>query len=160
MTAALEQHTVLPPDEIDAAGLKQLASALAETSSGRSGKARLTGPDGTQVELPEQVYAVLRDVVEAMSHGLAITVAPHNTQLTTGEAAEILNISRPTLIRLLREGEIAHEVRGRHRRVRLADVLEYQQRSRQERRTALAEESRTTAHDGTADEIDEFVRTR
>ncbi|SFE15100.1 DNA binding domain-containing protein, excisionase family [Actinopolyspora alba] len=160
MTAALEQHTVLPPDEIDEAGLKRFAAALEDTSSLRDGKAGLIGPDGTRVDLPEEVYAVLRDVAEAMSQGLAITVAPHNTQLTTQEAAEMLNISRPTLTRLLREGEIAYEVRGRHRRVRLADVLEYQHRSRQERRAALAEESRTTAHDGTADEIDEFVRTR
>lgn len=160
MTAALEQHTVLPPEHADEDGMKRFASALAGASSQGDGHARLIGPDGTQVDLPEQVYAVLRDVAAAMSHGLAISVAPHNTQLTTQEAADMLNISRPTLTRLLRDGEIAYEQRGRHRRVRLADVLEYQDRSRRERRAALDELSHTAAEDDTAEGIDEFFRTR
>lgn len=151
---------MLPPEQAGEDELKRFTSALAEVPSQERGQAKLVGPDNTEVEVPEQVYAVLRNVAAAMSQGLAVTVAPHNTLLTTQEAADMLNISRPTLIRLLNEGEVSYEQRGRHRRVRLADVLDYQQRSRQERRTALDEESRTTAHDGTADDIDDFARTR
>ncbi|WP_233345819.1 helix-turn-helix domain-containing protein [Saccharomonospora iraqiensis] len=160
MTAALEPHTVLPPEHPGEDGMKQFASALAGSESQGDGRAKLIGPDGTKMDLPEQVYAVLRDVAAAMSQGLAISVAPHNTQLTTQEAADMLNISRPTLTRLLRDGEIAYEQRGRHRRVRLADVLDYQDRSRRERRAALDELSHTAAEDGTADSIDEFIETR
>jgi excisionase family DNA binding protein len=91
--------------------------------------AALVGPDGTHVELPAEVFEVLREVVQAMSCGLAVTVAPHHTVLTTSEAAQLLGVSRPTLVRLLEAGEIPYEQPVRHRRVRLADVLAYQART-------------------------------
>src|SRR5699024_3730844 len=160
MATTAEQHTVLPPEQAGEEELKQFTSALADVPAQQRGQAKLVGPDNTEVEVPEQVYAVLRNVATAMSQGLAVTVAPHNTLLTTQEAADMLNISRPTLVRLLNEGEVSYEQRGRHRRVRLADVLDYQQLSRQERRTALDDETYTTAHDGTADDIEDFTRTR
>jgi excisionase family DNA binding protein len=78
-------------------------------------------------------------VVETLSQGLAITIAPHNTMLTTQEAADLLDISRPTLVRLLTDREIPYSVRGRHRRVLLRDVLDYRERTRQERRQTLDE---------------------
>jgi len=159
MTTALEQHTVLPPDE-DADGgsaLEQLRSAL---SLPNDQQAKLVAPDGTEVALPAQVYGVLRDVANALSQGLAITVAPHATQLTTQQAADLLNISRPTLVRLLEEGEIPYEQPGRHRKVRLSDALAYQERSRSERRAALSELARADSEDGTAEAITEFVETR
>lgn len=160
MAVSPEQHTVLPSDESGGEDMQRFASALAEVPSQERGRAKLVGPDNAEVEVPEQVYEVLRDVAVAMSQGLAVTVAPHDTLLTTQEAADMLNISRPTLIRLLHEGEIAYEQRGRHRRVRLADVLDYQHRSRQERRAALDEESRSAAREVAPGQADEFVRTR
>jgi excisionase family DNA binding protein len=83
------------------------------------------------------LYGVLRDVVAALSEGMAISIAPHNTMLTTQEAADLLNVSRPTLVRLLADDEIPHTMRGRHRRVLLRDVLDYQERTRQERQQTL-----------------------
>ena len=62
---------------------------------------------------------------------------PQNALLTTQEAAELLGISRPTLVRLVEDGEIPYEQRGRHRRVMLADLLAYQASMRRERREAL-----------------------
>ena len=102
-------------------------------------RARLVGPDGTEIDVPEELYGVLRDVVDTLSQGLAITIAPHNPMLTTQEAADLLNISRPTLVRLLTDGEIAYTMRGRHRRVLLRDVLDYRERTRRERRQTLDE---------------------
>jgi excisionase family DNA binding protein len=90
-----------------------------------------------EIDVPDELYRVLRDVVEALSQGLAITIAPHNTMLTTQEAADLLNISRPTLVRLLTDGEIAYTMRGRHRRVLLRDVVDYRERTRRERRQTL-----------------------
>jgi excisionase family DNA binding protein len=70
---------------------------------------------------------------------LAILIAPHNTMLTTQEAADLLNISRPTLVRLLTDGDIPHTMRGRRRRVMLRDILNYRDRTRRERRQTLDE---------------------
>ncbi|GAB3435816.1 helix-turn-helix domain-containing protein [Actinophytocola sediminis] len=153
MTAVLESHTVLPPTK-DAPELASLATALQMPS------AALVGPDGAPTPLPEEVYLVLRNVVDAMSQGLAITIAPHNTQLTTQEAADLLGISRPTLVRLLEDGEIPFGRRGRHRRVMLVDVVAYQEQARARRRANLDEMTRTAFDDGTDDTADGFIHTR
>jgi len=103
--------------------------------------AALLGPDGQTVPLPLEAYRVLVDVVHAMRDGKAITVAPIDQLLTTQQAADFLGISRPTLVKLLESDEIPHESpgAGRHRRVRLRDVLDYQERKRSRRRLALDE---------------------
>ncbi|HUY51153.1 MAG TPA: helix-turn-helix domain-containing protein [Streptosporangiaceae bacterium] len=131
MTAIVER-TVLPPEHPE--GLTSVLALLAPDSAGR---ATLIGPDGTRLELPGEVFDVLREVVSALSRGLAITVAPHQTVLSTSEAAQLLGVSRPTLVRLLESGEIPFDKPGRHRRVRLADLLAYQQRSRRRRASLL-----------------------
>jgi excisionase family DNA binding protein len=74
-----------------------------------------------------------------MAQGKAVTVAPHHTTLTTQQAADLIGVSRPTLIKLLDEGEIAYTQPGRHRRLRLSDVLAYRDRIRHERDQRLDE---------------------
>jgi excisionase family DNA binding protein len=103
--------------------------------------AALLGPDGQTVPLPMEAYHVLVKVAESMRAGKAIMVTPLDQRLTTQEAANFLGISRPTLVKLLDQGEISYErpAAGRHRRVRLNDVLDYQRRKRAERRAALDE---------------------
>lgn len=133
MTSVLRERTVLPPE--DPAALALFARGLAAVTAPT--RARLVGPDGAEIEIPDDLYGILRDVVSALSQGMAISIAPHNTMLTTQEAADLLNISRPTLVRLLVDGDISHTMRGRHRRVMLRDVLDYQERTRTERRQAL-----------------------
>ena len=99
--------------------------------------ALLLGPDGEQVPLPEEVYQVLVEVVEAMREGKAITLVPRARRLTTQEAADFLGISRPTLVKFLEDGKIPYEKPGRHRRVLFTDLLSYQERQREDRRAAL-----------------------
>lgn len=152
MTAILEQHTVLPP--ADTAEVKRLGSLP------RHNQAKLVSSDGTELTLPDEVYAVLREVAAAMAQGLAVTIAPSHAVLTTQQAADMLNISRPTLVKLLEAGEIPFDQIGRHRKVRLADLLEYQKRSRRERRKQLDDLTRHASEDGSADDIDGFIPTR
>jgi excisionase family DNA binding protein len=102
----------------------------------------LVGADGARLEVPAPVFEALVQVATAMAHGQGVTVMPQNALLTTQEAAELLGISRPTLVRLLEDGEIPYEQRGRHRRVMLADLLGYQERMRRERRESLDRMSR------------------
>jgi excisionase family DNA binding protein len=97
----------------------------------------LVGADGERLEVPNPIFEALMQVATAMAHGQAVTVIPQNALLTTQEAAELLGISRPTLVRLLEDHEIPYEKRGRHRRVQLSDLLAYQERMRRERRESL-----------------------
>jgi excisionase family DNA binding protein len=92
---------------------------------------------GNHLELPQPVFDALLQVVTAMSQGQGVTIAPHNALLTTQEAADFLGISRPTLVKLVETDQIPFERRGRHRRVRLSDLLDYQEHSRSERRQTL-----------------------
>jgi excisionase family DNA binding protein len=92
---------------------------------------------GDRVELPPEVYRVLRKVVDALNQGLAVTVAPLTQTLTTQQAADLLGVSRPTVIKLLDGGKIPYERVGTHRRVLLRDLLEYRERRRAEQYAAL-----------------------
>lgn len=153
MTALLLDHTVLPPT--NEAMLPLVAEAL-ERSDGAS----LVCSDGASISLPPEVYEALRDVVAAMASGRAITIAPHNTVMTTQEAADLLNMSRPTLVRLLEAGEIPFTKPGRHRRVELADILAYQQRLRESRHEALDAMTKEAANDDSYATINTFIQTR
>ncbi|MDQ2582940.1 hypothetical protein CKY47_02845 [Saccharothrix yanglingensis] len=97
------------------------------------------------------MFDVLRSVVAAMSQGLAITVAPQHTVLTTSEAAHLLGVSRPTLVRLLEAKKIPYDQPNRHRRVRLTDLLAYRERARRARATGLDEMVRDGEDDGLYD---------
>lgn len=131
MAAPTIERTVLPPAE----SLGVLAAML--DGLGVEPTTTLSGPNGEHLALPPEVFEVLRDVVDAMAQGQAVTIAPVHQRLTTQEAADLLGVSRPTVVKLLESDEIPFEQPGRHRRVRLADVLAYRERVSIERRAAL-----------------------
>jgi excisionase family DNA binding protein len=83
------------------------------------------------------VHRVLRQVVDALADGLAVTVAPQAMTLTTQQGADLLGITRPTFVKLLEQGNILYTRVGTHRRVLLADVLDYRERRRAEQYAAL-----------------------
>lgn len=87
--------------------------------------ARLVGPDGEAIELPNGIHALLVSVVENLKAGNGVSVIPLHAELTTVEAAQLLNVSRPHLIKQIEAGSIPHHMVGTHRRLRLADVLAY-----------------------------------
>lgn len=88
-----------------------------------------SSPDD-RVELPDDLYRALRQMVEALRSGHAVSVSPITKTLTTQQAAELLGISRPTLIRLLDNNEIPFERVGNHRRIPLQHLLAYRERRR------------------------------
>jgi excisionase family DNA binding protein len=79
------------------------------------------------------------DILEAMAAGRGVTIVPENAELTTVEAAAMLNISRPFLIQLLEKGVIPHRKVGKHRRIRVEDVMAYKERDDREREAVLDE---------------------
>ena len=103
-------------------------------------------PDGTEIVLPSSAFRALQRVVEAMSQGASIALAPHGKELTTKQAADLLHVSRPFLVRQLLGKEIPFERVGSHRRVRLEDVLAYRER-RVRARQKLLDDMTASAQD-------------
>lgn len=134
--------SVLRPDPGEVRGAGELVQRI-DALLGTKRAGRLVGPDGDEVEIPASVMAALRLVAVAMAQGQAVTVAPHDLELTTQEAADLLHVSRPHLIKLLDRREMAHhrmsEDSKSHRRVLLKDVLAYRQQRQQTRRGLLRE---------------------
>lgn len=133
MTTTIESRTYLPEEEV-AGRFADIVNA----ASSQEATPRLVVGDKA-VELTPGMADVLVRVAQAMQQGLAVTVAPQNTRLTTQEAADMLGISRSTLVRMLEAGEIPFEKVRRHRRLYLSDVLEFQKRQRRAADEALSD---------------------
>lgn len=114
----------------------------------------LVAADGTEVPLPRELHDVLLQVTQALQSGMGVNVAPLNATLTTQEAADYLGVSRPTVVRLLDAGEIPMSRPGRHRYVRLVDLMAYAERVRQTRSDALDEMARDAETAGLYDVLD------
>lgn len=78
-----------------------------------------------QIEVPTSALRLLADVLGALADGNAVKIVPIHAELTTQEAADMLNVSRPHLVKLLEQRELPHHMTGKHRRVRFADLLRY-----------------------------------
>ena len=100
---------------------------------------KLVGPSGEEVELPASAVQLLHRLVHHLARGQVVTLVPVDRELTTQQAADLLNASRPYLVRLLDEGTIAYTKTGRHRRVRFDDLIAYKRRRDDERRSTLRE---------------------
>ena len=92
---------------------------------------------GPLLELPAGAVALLMDILGAMAAGRGVTLMPENADLTTVEAAGILNVSRPFLIKLLEEGKIPYRKTGTHRRIRMEDIMTYKAKIDAEREGVL-----------------------
>ncbi len=95
--------------------------------------------ESDELVLPGRVLQTLLDVLSEISQGNAISLIPYRQEISTQNAANLLNVSRPFLVSLLEKGEIPFHKVGAHRRVPLEDVLAYKERTDKLRNQALDE---------------------
>ncbi len=99
---------------------------------------KVTDTDQEQpIELPPGAVLLLMDILEAMAAGRGVTLIPENAELTTVQAADVLNVSRPFLIKLLEEKALPCRKVGAHRRIRMEDVMAYKARIDADREAVL-----------------------
>ena len=132
-------HRHLPPTPQHEAIARVSGQALSRFVQARA-PLKLCVTDSEQtasIELPAGAVSLLMEILEAMAAGRGVTIIPENAELSTVQAAEGLNVSRPFLIKLLEDGRIPHRKVGKHRRVRMEDVMSYKAAIDNKRATIL-----------------------
>lgn len=124
-TIVLSKMTLPVAREVQAAvqGQRALAAYLANQSEIQRIQIFDDKNQAHQVELPTSALRLLVDILAELADGNAVKVVPVHAELTTQEAADLLNVSRPHLVKLLEEGMLPFHKTGKHRRVRFADLM-------------------------------------
>jgi|SRR5690554_882777 len=130
------------PAEVEQA--KQSSRTLSKYADVDRVQLSLRGSNGEADELvlPGHVLQILLDVLAEISQGNAISLIPYHQEISTQEAANLLNVSRPFLVQLLEEGKLPFRKVGAHRRVKLQDLLSYKEKTDDHRRQSLDELAR------------------
>lgn len=137
MTDILDRSDApIVPDESDSELAATASRALARASQDA---VRVRVDDDTELTLPKSVTPLLIHLLTEMAQGNAVTLIPVHAELTTQEAANILNVSRPHLVSLLEAGKIPFHKAGTHRRIKFVDLEEYRANFEAQRRAALDE---------------------
>lgn len=118
------------------------ATALAKARNDDGSLTIFVDADGKEMRLAPAVGDVVIDLLGLLARNNMVTIVPTGAELTTQQAADLLNVSRPYLSSLLKDGTIDHIQVGSHRRVRLEDLMAYKARRDAGRRGALREMAR------------------
>lgn len=132
-------NRLLPPSASDVDLARASGQALLQFSTSTS-PVTLKVTDAQRevpIEVPVGAIALLQNILATMAAGKGLTLIPEHAELTTVQAADVLNISRPHLTKLLKENQIPCHMVGTHRRVLMEDVMAYKQRKDEARAKAL-----------------------
>ncbi|MCW0182043.1 MAG: helix-turn-helix domain-containing protein [Zavarzinia sp.] len=123
----------------NADGLRQIMASLVDEEEGITLEILEAKGKSRPVTLTPAIAQTFLEVLRLISSGRGFRLIPVSAQLTTQEAADLLNVSRPFLIKRLEAGDIPHTKIGRHRRIEAKDLFAYKDRRDQERADALAD---------------------
>jgi excisionase family DNA binding protein len=137
-----------PEQQAQVAALSKALEGMVHTPKRRAPKCQLVGPKGESIALPESIFYMLERVAEVLARGDSITVVPVGREVTTQQAAGLLNVSRQYLVRLLDEGRMPFRKTGKHRRLRIEDVLAFKEKRDKDRRAGLRELSQLSQEFG------------
>ncbi|MFT3815653.1 MAG: helix-turn-helix domain-containing protein [Acidovorax sp.] len=139
-TAALVNVSLPVAREVQAAleGQRALAAFLATRLETQQIQIFDDKNQAHRVELPTSALRLLVDILAELAEGNAVKVVPVHAELTTQEAADMLNVSRPHLVKLLEEGALPFHKAGKHRRVRFADLMQFKAQRDQASEDAMA----------------------
>lgn len=138
MPAFAEEIGSRLPSASEKAVANQLRQILAAEASGGATLHVLDEGEPTEITLTPGLSKLLMELLRHIGRGDAVTLVPISQMLTTQQAADILNVSRPFLIGLLEQGEIAFDYVGRHRRIKAEDLFAYKRTRDGKRADALA----------------------
>ncbi|MET3451049.1 MULTISPECIES: excisionase family DNA-binding protein [Curtobacterium] len=126
----------VPVDEVARA---EAADVVTSAGDRRAVTVRMTLDDGSSIDLPDRLGTFLADLVESMAGGAGVSTSVLPEEMTTTVAADVIGVSRPTLVKMIDRGEIAARSVGTHRRLRREDVLAARVTRRDARRIAAQE---------------------
>jgi excisionase family DNA binding protein len=129
-SAADALMTPVRPSDADV-HLARTSSSKLSRLKGRRGAVTVTvagDRDSEDAEIPEIAFQLLQMILDELALGHAVALAPLEREISTQTAADVLNVSRPHLVKLLESGKMPYKKTGTHRRIRLSDVLEYKAR--------------------------------
>jgi excisionase family DNA binding protein len=135
--------TTVAPSEADAKLARESSKLLATYRSGNRASVTIQllgeGKEAQPVVVPVSALRLFLHILTEMAEGNAVTLIPTHAELTTQEAADVLNVSRPYVVKLLDEGKIPHRTVGKYRRVRFDDLMAYKQKDDEARARVLDE---------------------
>lgn len=139
MLALLDQtNGPIIADESEAIIARTAADRLkAVANAGQPVKVTVDG--SVIVPLPARAVALIQEILEAMANRTPVSLIPYDADLTTQQAADYLNVSRPYLIKQIDAGQLPVRMVGTHRRIRFADLVSFDQASRERQSRALAD---------------------
>lgn len=129
-----------PPTKTESEKASQAASAFARALAHNTLPLRIDEDGGeVRVDLPPSLGLLLIDLLTHVARGEMVTFVPYGAELTTQQAADVLNVSRPFLIKLLKQGQIPFHNVGSHRRISINDLIGYRARRDKDRSQGLDE---------------------
>jgi excisionase family DNA binding protein len=151
MTALIPKNfETVAPTEADALLARESSRRLAAHKLGRRSSFRIQLLDDTQegetIAVPASALRLFLNLLTEMSQGHAVTLIPTHAELTTQQAADLLNVSRPYVVKLLDEGKIPSRNVGKYRRVRFDDLMQYKRKD-DDARTKVLEQLTTEAQE-------------